>query len=65
MPRLKINPIVKTSHYQFYFDVCRTTAWRMFKADKQELKKRRMTFGDFFLLYGGFPCPKFAAKQSV
>jgi len=68
MQALRVNPICRTRHYQFYFNVSRTTAWRMQRDDKVILQKRMVTFQDFYVMYGGFPDSKFHpvwVKQNV
>lgn len=59
MQYLKVNPIVTTSHYQYYFDCPERTASRYHNRDKIIDKVRQITFQHFYKLYGGFPCPKF------
>lgn len=58
-PKLKVNPIVKRSHYIYYFDMSPSTAYRSMTTDKKLLEKNRITFEDFYLMYEAFPCPKF------
>jgi hypothetical protein len=59
MPRLKINPIVKPAHYRFYFNVGRTTAWKMHKIDLAENNGKKLTFSKFNQMYDGYPDPTF------
>lgn len=56
---LKVNPLLKTSHYQFYFSAPERTARRLFSIDRDSWGKRIATFFDFFTEYGAFPDPRF------
>lgn len=56
---LKINPLLKACHYEFYFGVSRRTAYRMIDADRILLNKQRLTFLDFYMLHEAFPAPNF------
>jgi len=62
IPTLQINPVVKTQHYQFFFNCSSSTASRMKKLDTISLNKNYILFSDFFTLYNSFPCPKFCPK---
>lgn len=59
---LLINPIVKTAHYKYYFNCSHVTALRYLKIDCDSLGKDKLTFQDFYGLYGGFPDPKYIPK---
>lgn len=56
---LKINPIIKPKHYQYYFALSQRTASRFYNADLKYLNKRFITYQDFYNMYEVFPDPKF------
>lgn len=56
---LRINPVVKVCHYQYYFDLSRNTASKYLRIDLAALGKAFMTYEDFYTLYNAFPDPKF------
>ena len=64
MPTLLINPVIKTQHYIYYFAVSRNTALKYLRIDLQAHNKKRLTYQDFFEMYGTFPDPQFRPKWS-
>lgn len=56
---LKINPILKPRHLQFYFGVSQPTASRYMKILRECIGKKLLTFMDFFREYEAFPEPRF------
>jgi hypothetical protein len=63
MRKLKINPLVKPKHYQYYFSLNQRSASRYYNKDLNyliDIKNIRLyTFQEFYELYNAFPDPKF------
>lgn len=56
---LKVNPILKPRHLQYYFQVSQPTASRYMKILRDSIGKKLLTFMDFFNEYSAFPEPRF------
>lgn len=65
MTYLRINPLIKAWHYQFYFNISYCTAKKMLIVDKITLDKKMITYLDFFKLYEAFPDPQFKPVWAV
>jgi hypothetical protein len=56
---LKINPLLKPRHLQYYHSVSQRQASRLMQYYRDVTGKQMPTFQDFYNVNGVFPCPLF------